>query len=429
MTMKNKTNVLIFPAGEVNSVELHDSLATCVNINLFGASSSGKERHGSYIFKHYANNLPHIDADNFINKFNEYLEQNQINIIFPTHDSVVEFFAKHIPEIKAKIIMANQDTSIICRDKLRLYETFNGAWFLPKIYDKISLFPVFIKPRVGQGGIGAMLVENNLEIPQAINLNEYVICEYLPGVEYTVDCLTDRQRNLVFCSPRSRERMMAGICVAGEIKPLTREIEEIAMEINRRLLFEGLWYFQIKRNNNGEWRLLEVSTRCAGSMCLTRARGVNLPLLSIYIAQGFDIEINPNNYKVRMDRTLISRYKIDYHYDVVYFDLDDTLIVREQVNPYAIMFLYQCRNLGKKILLLTKHKNELSEVIAHYAIDKNIFSEIVHINEDENKSDYISCEKAIFVDNSYQERRRVASVHGIPVFDVDGIEVLLDWRI
>ncbi len=44
-----KINVLIFPAGEINSVELHDALSTCVNIKLYGASSV--ERHGKYIFE------------------------------------------------------------------------------------------------------------------------------------------------------------------------------------------------------------------------------------------------------------------------------------------------------------------------------------------------------------------------------------------
>ena len=47
----------------------------------------------------------------------------------------------------------------------------------------------------------------------------------------------------------------------------------------------------------------------------------------------------------------------------------------------------------------------------------------------ENKEDYIKKEKAIFIDNMYAERKSVITKLGIPVFDVDAIEVLLDWRI
>ena len=47
---------------------------------------------------------------------------------------------------------------------------------------------------------------------------------------------------------------------------------------------------------------------------------------------------------------------------------------------------------------------------------------------DDNKISYINPHKAIFIDNAYQERAAVARKYSIPVFDVDGIEVLLDWR-
>ena len=47
---------------------------------------------------------------------------------------------------------------------------------------------------------------------------------------------------------------------------------------------------------------------------------------------------------------------------------------------------------------------------------------------EDSKSGYIKPEKAIFIDNAYQERAQVYKNHNIPVFDVDGIEVLMDWR-
>lgn len=54
----SKVNVLIFPAGEINSVELHDALSHNVNINVFGCSSV--DRHGEYVFKNYRSGLPNI---------------------------------------------------------------------------------------------------------------------------------------------------------------------------------------------------------------------------------------------------------------------------------------------------------------------------------------------------------------------------------
>ncbi len=337
------------------------------------------------------------------------------------------FFADNAAKINAKIITADQRTSAICRDKEKTYNALANCDFVPKTFDKIDHFPVFIKPKQGQGAVGAKLIKSAADIPD-VNLSEYVICEYLPGAEYTVDCLTDKNGKLRVASPRSRQRLMAGVSMAGETEALTPEIQHIANEINQRLSFNGLWWFQIKQNSAGKWKLLEISTRGAGTMALTRARGLNLPLLSVYNAMDYDISIEPNNYHVKMDSSLVRRYKIDYEYDTVYFDFDDTLIIRNKVNLKAIWFLYQCRNMGKKIILLTKHEQELAETMARFRIAPELFDEIVHIRPDSHKSEYILPDHAIFIDNAYAERHDVQLCHNIPVFDVDGLDVLMDWR-
>ncbi len=419
-----KINVLIFPAGEINSIELHDALSSCVNINVYGASSI--ERHGSYVFENYISGLPLITASDFFEKFNTVLTEKNIDVIFPTHDTVATFLADNTEKIKAKLISADKLTSAICRDKQKTYEIFSDCDFIPKTYSKIETYPIFVKPKEGQGAVGAKLINSAKDVPD-VDLNEFVICEYLPGKEYTVDCLTDKDSNLCFVSPRSRKRIMAGVSVAGEIEALTPEIKNIAEQINKRLSFMGLWWFQIKQDINGKWKLLEISTRCAGTMALTRARGVNLPLLSVYIAMGYNVSVEPNNYHVTMDSSLIRRYKINYEYDTVYFDFDDTLIIREKVHLKAIWFLYQCQNLGKKVVLITKHEREIFDSMKKYHIDPNLFTKIIHIKSEDNKSKYIQPYKAIFIDNSYQERSSVFSVHHIPVFDVDGLDVLMNW--
>lgn len=425
-TSLSKIKVLIFPAGEINSIELHDALSTCVNIELWGASSI--ERHGSYVFKNYISNVPLINASDFFEKFNQILLDKEIDVIFPTHDTVAEFFANNIDKINTKVICADKLTSEICRDKKKTFDLFKEHSFCPEIYEDFSKLPVFIKPRKGQGAVGAKVIKTKNDIPKDINVDEYVICEYLPDEEYTVDCLTDKNGELKAILPRSRKRLMAGVCVAGQNEPLTDEIKKIAQIINQKLNFKGLWYFQIKQADNGSFKLLEISTRCAGTMCLSRAQGVNLPLLSVYTAMGFDISVSKNPYNIIMDRTLISRYKMDYEYENVYFDFDDTLIINNQVHLPAIRFLYQCKNQNKNVVLLTKHENDLDKTLEKYAISKNLFNEIIHLKNDDKKIDYIKSKKAIFVDNAFQERVAVREKFNIPVFDVEGIEVLLDWK-
>ena len=426
-----KTNVLIFPAGEINSVELHDALAHNVNIKLFGASSV--DRHGPYIFENYKGDLPYIVSDSFIGEFNKLISEWNIDCVFPTHDSIALYLAEHRDEINAMIITASYDTALVCRDKEKTYELFADCDFCPKQFAEIESFPCFIKPKEGQGAVGAKVIEKKEDIPENIELSEYVICEYLPGGELTVDCVTDAEGKLCAVLPRKRLRTMAGVSVAGETIDASEEIQAIAETINERLEFLGLWYFQLKQDNSGKYKLLEVSARCAGTMCLSRARGVNLPLLSVYSALGNKISVFENPYKVKLDRVLISRYKIDYEYDTIYVDYDDTVTEGDKVCLPVIQFLYQCRNLGKKLVLVTRHESDhddsVEESLAKHCIAATLFDEIIKLSFEEDKTSVIKPDRAIFIDNAYAERKKVHDAYNITVFDVEGMEVLMDWRV
>lgn len=429
--MDKKIKVLIFPAGEINSVELHDALTSNVNIEVYGASSV--DRHGSYIFKNYISGLPYVSHPDFLDTLNELIVEWGIDYIFPTHDSVALFMAENRARLKADVITSDAETAQICRDKRATYELFKETNFCPRVYSGFKHFPCFIKPRKGQGAVGAMLVKSVEDIPANLALTDQVITEYLPGEELTVDCFTDGFRNLCAVLPRTRKRLLAGISVAGKAIPICQEIQKIAETINKKLNFFGLWYFQLKQDGNGQYKLLEISTRCAGAMCLSRARGVNLPLLSVYVANGREIEVFENPCSVQMDRTLISRYQIDYEYQTVYVDYDDTVVLHDEVCMPVISFLYQCRNQKKKIVLLTRHalshEDNVLESLKTHAISPDVFDEIIELSGDEEKSDFIrNINGAIFIDNAYLERKKVHEKIGIPVFDVEGVEVLLDWR-
>lgn len=443
--MNAQTGVLVFPAGEINSVELHDALSSCVNVRLYGASSV--DRHGEFIYENYISGVPSIWEPDFIDKFNRILEQYQIDVVLPTHDDVALFFAKKQEHINAKVLTADYQTALICRDKKKTYELFSDCGFCPQIFTfeqtlSEDCFPVFIKPRKGQGSVGAKAAFHKEDIPSDICIQDYIICEHLPGEELTVDCFTSYSGQLQAVLPRSRQRIFGGVSVRGQAEPLTEKIQEIAEVINARLNFLGLWYFQVKRDKNGNFKLLEISARCAGTMCLSRAKGVNLALLSVYAAMGKDTEILMNDYMPVVDRTLISRYKTDLQYDRVYVDLDDTILIHGKVNLQCIRFLYQCVNSRKRIILLTRHSADHTdsavEALKKHRIAPELFDEIIElpfnapkyaaIQNNERKNGNSSNIKIIFIDNAYTERKEIHKHLGIPVFDVDTIEVLLDWR-
>ena len=79
--------------------------------------------------------------------------------------------------------------------------------------------------------------------------------------------------------------------------------------------------------------------------------------------------------------------------------------------------------------MLTKHAKEIDVTLSSYHIDKGLFNKIVSIKEEEDKFSFITLQNAIFIDNSFKERKSVFQNLNIPVFDVDGLDVLMDWRV
>ena len=207
--------------------------------------------------------------------------------------------------------------------------------------------------------------------------------------------------------------------------PLSEEIKGIAEDINNKLRFRGLWFFQLKKDKNNDCKLMEISVRCAGTMDLYRELGVNFPCLSLFDFMGYEVEVICNDYDIELDRHYKSTYKINCKYEYVYIDFDDTLIINGKVNLIAMSFLYYCLNNEKKIILLTKHSTDIYEDLRKYKIDADIFFSIKHLDNEESKLDYIEEKDAIFVDNYFPDRKAVFEQKGISVFDVDAIESLV----
>ena len=422
-------NVLIFPAGSEIAIEIYDALKYQKDIEVFGAASVSD--HSEYLFKKLAKDIPYFNAPGFIDALNHLIERWSIDFIYPARDDVQLFMTENQSAINAKVVTSCLETVATCRSKKETYKRLSGFGFVPKTYSQPDevVYPAFAKPTVGEGAKGARLIKSKRELDEVLNLEEdYVLCEYLPGDEYTVDCFTDAQGTLRVCIPRVRERIRTGISVRGRILEGNDAITNIAEDINSAFNFLGAWYFQLKQRDNGEYVLMEVSPRIPGTMGLTRNLGINYPLLTIYTLLGYDLVVQGNHYDIMLDKAFISRYSVGIEYSTVYIDYDDTILFKGCVNGEAIKFVYQCVNNGKRVVLLTKHIGNIREELEARRISPLLFDEIIHIEKDDNKANYIEAKGAIFIDDSFREKKSVQDVHGIPVFDLNNIEALIDWR-
>ena len=425
-----KKNVFVFPCGSEIGLEVHRALGYSTHVNLIGGSSV--DDHGEFVFDTVVKDIPFVDHEDFLSTINQIVDTHNIDIIIPAHDSVVLKLAQAKAEgkLSCDVMTSPAETCEVSRSKKMSYDYFAGVIPTPKVFGSAaeveeSDFPVFLKPDVGQGSKGTYTVKTREDIEFYMSKDPSIlILEHLPGKEYTVDCFTNKDGELVFCEGRERNRINNGISVNSFTVEDTR-FREVAEKINQKLKFRGVWFFQVKEGSSKDLVLMEIAPRIAGTMGLVRGKGVNLVLLSIFDLLGQEVAVFENNYTLSIDRALENRYKHDIIYKHAYIDFDDLVIFEGKVNVHVMAFIYQCINKSVKVHLITRHRDDLDASLAKYKL-AGIFDEIIWLQNNEDKHSHITEQDAIFVDDSFSERKKVHDALGIPVFDAHMIEALME---
>lgn len=422
--------ILVFPCGSEIGLEIHRSLRYSTHFELIGASSA--DDHGRFVFDDYIGGLPLHDAPDFADQLAHVVTQQRIDAIYPTMDAVAETLVGLAGRLGCRVIGSDLRATALCASKSATYDLLQGLVPLPQRHvslEAATQYPLFIKPDRGYGARNSQLAAT----PQAAHDflarhpgRPMLLLEYLPGREWTVDCFSDRHGVLRFHAARGRDRISNGISVrTAPSDDFAHEFAGWAQRIHDAIRPRGAWFFQAREDARGQPRLLEVAVRLGGSSGLFRCMGVNFALLSAFDAFGQDVRIAPNRYPITLDRALDNRYRIDgLHYEHVYVDLDDCLLVREAVNPQLVGFLYKAISEGKGVTLLTRHARPLTSTLRDLRIEA-LFDRVIHLTAGEKKSDHIDHAAAIFIDDSFAERQDVAERLRIPVFAPDMVEALL----
>ncbi|HYG05373.1 MAG TPA: ATP-grasp domain-containing protein [Stenotrophomonas sp.] len=417
--------VLVFPAGTEVGLEIGRALERSLHVQLHGAGS--RDDHGALAFPRHAR-IPPLGAPEFDAQFSALLAQWQIELVFATHDSVQAYLAPRIAAWGAAML-ANGDPEAcrIARSKRATLDMFAHTGWVPRRHDEaaaITQWPVAVKPDAGQGGQGFARADDAAMLAQAMAaVSQPLVTEYLPGEEISVDCFSDRHGRLLYVGPRSRERVVGGIAMRSRPLPADATVSAIAAAIHARLALRGPWFLQLRRDAHGRWKLLEFSCRLSTGSTVARAAGVNLPLLMVQDFLGRDVEVLPEPRLRVLERRLEHHAVLDYDFDTCYFDLDDTLVCNGVANPAAMRLAYRLLERGKRLVLLTRHAGDIACTLASARIAPGLFDEIVHLREGEPKSAAIH-PPSLFIDNHFPERLEVSRHHGIPVFDVDALDLL-----
>lgn len=268
--------------------------------------------------------IPKATDDAFIPAIEALCKKHSIDIVFPLVTRELFPLSQHKIEFAAKgikIAVSDYEQLNIANDKGKLYQKLADndiltPWFV--VVNTVEEFeeailqldyphnPVCFKPCVSNGMRGFRILdkgkdefdllfnykptseyiqpEKAIEILSSRPFPPLLVSEYLPGEEYTVDCLVQNGKCLV-AIPRLRRKMMQGISVAGRIEN-NEEIINYSTKIVECCGLHGIIGVQVKRAVDGTFKILEINPRVQGTTVALLGAGVNLPLLAVHMEAG-----------------------------------------------------------------------------------------------------------------------------------------------
>jgi carbamoyl-phosphate synthase large subunit len=217
-----------------------------------------------------------------------------VDVLIPTVDAELRPLGRARADFRRagiELLLAPDQALDICLDKLALAECCAGQVPVPRTerYDQADpeswTYPVIVKPRTGSGSRGISLVESSQALARLDASADFLIQEFLPGEEYSIDVLADAAGHVVASVPRVRERVDSGVSVAGRTLH-DGELERFGAAVATATGLTYIANVQFRRDAAGRPALLEVNPRVPGTLPLTVASGVDMPRMALDSLRG-----------------------------------------------------------------------------------------------------------------------------------------------
>lgn len=218
----------------------------------------------------------------------------RIRLLVPTIDDELPLFGsarQRFERIGTRVVASDGLTARVCDDKFLTcqYLASHGIpvaqSFLPHALPAALRFPVFVKPRIGRGSVGAFTARTARELAFfSTYVERPVVQTYLDGPEYTIDVLSDFGGRVISVVPRERIVIRAGTSDRGRTVD-DPSLIDLGIRCARALRLIGAANVQC-RVVDGRPVVFEVNPRFSGGIPLTIASGADFPRLLLELELG-----------------------------------------------------------------------------------------------------------------------------------------------
>lgn len=221
-------------------------------------------------------------------------EAETIRLVVPTIDDELPIFGaarEQFRAIGALVMCSAEETAVVCNDKFETCERLRAAGvsaaltYLPSDLPKGLTPPLFIKPRVGRGALGAFPIHSQRDLEFFLRyVPDPVVQEYLEGPEFTIDVLCDLEGTPVSIVPRERVVIRAGVIDRGRTVNDPRLLA-LAVQACNAIPFVGALNIQCRMRGDAPV-IFEINPRFSGGIPLTIQAGADFPQMLIKLALG-----------------------------------------------------------------------------------------------------------------------------------------------
>lgn len=264
--------------------------------------------------------IPRGDDPQLVPTLLQVCQARGIQALLPTVDSELAPVAAagdRFDAIGVALPISPLECLRVCRDKQLLLEKVKGRVPIPEsepltqaAADRATSFPRLAKPRKGAGGRSVTRIDSREDLDALPKDGSFLLQEFLPGEEYSVDVYVARDGRVVGAVPRERMKIDSGIAIASRTVDVP-EVIRSAVETARLTGVRGTANIQFKRAADGVFKLLEVNPRYPGTLPLTTAAGIDMPKLMADELAGKRLPDGPLPFKELM----VVRYWTERYFD------------------------------------------------------------------------------------------------------------------
>jgi hypothetical protein len=442
--MEHLGRILIVPAGTDNGYEVWESLKGRYEVFCADVLEDNPTSVASCSFV----KVPYGLGSDFWSELSKACIGLGIDLVIPTHDDLLVPMAEMIRIGGARTLTSPVEACRVTLRKDTTYSFLRANGLSDMCPACPGALPGFLRPNHGRGSRNAFKVESR----EALDLLEQlvpdnIVTEFLPGKEYTIDCLSDLEGKLLGHCTRERIYISNGITKIG-VTVENIAISNMAKRIADCLKTAGPWFFQVKENSLGVPMLTEINLRVGGTSGLSRIAGFNHILMATRLFLGEPVGVvAPPQMGVMVSRGPLLHTRLNMGcVKLVLWDLDDTVwtgelsennlapaVISEVAATIAILSTKKVKMgivTSNKLLALGGSSavlSCLSEAGVYFPFDPILFSSSGKLGcvEDAMRNGGLLPSEVVLVDDSFRERADVASgINGLRTLD-PGLHYLL----